>query len=104
VGWEIRERGTTSYYYRSVRQGDRVKKEYVGGGALGQVAAELDEMKRRHREEEAAYWREEREHLERSAAFLQGLEEAAEVLVRAHLLDSGCHKNKGQWRRRRRGP
>ena len=91
----------TSYYYRSVRKGERVRKEYVGGGALGEVAAELDEVKRRQREEEAAYWREERERLERSAAFLQELEEAAEVLVRAHLLASGCHKHKGQWRKQR---
>ena len=103
MGWETRERGAGSYYYRSVREGDRVKKEYVGGGTLGEVAAELDEVKRRQREEEAAYWGEERERLERSAAFLQGLEEAAEVLVRAHLLASGFHKHKGQWRRKR-GP
>ena len=91
----------TSYYYRSVRKGERVRKEYVGGGALGEVAAELDEVKRRQREEEAAYWREERERLERSAAFLQELEEVAEILVRAHLLASGFHQHKGQWRKQR---
>ena len=91
----------TPYYYRSVRKGERVRKEYVGGGALGEAAAALDEVKRRQREEEADYWREERERLERSAAFLQELEEAAEVLVRAHLLSSGCHQHKGQWRRQR---
>jgi hypothetical protein len=68
---------------------------------LGQVAAELDEVKRRQREEEAAYWREERERLEESVAFLQELTEVAEVLVRAHLLASGCHRHKGQWRRQR---
>ena len=101
MGWETRARGVTSYYYRSVRKGERVRKEYVGGGALGEVAAELDEVKRRQREEEAAYWREERERLERSAAFLQELEEVAEILVRAHLLASGCHQHKGQWRKQR---
>ena len=101
MGWETRERGATSYYYRSVREGDRVRKEYVGGGALGQAAAELDEVKRRLREEEVAYWREERERLEQNAAFLCELEEAAEVLTRAHLLANGCHRIKGQWRRQR---
>ena len=90
----------TPYYYRSVREGERVRKKYVGGGTLGEVAAELDELKRQQREEEAAYWREERERLERSAAFLQELEETAEVLVRAHLLACGCHKHKGLWRRK----
>jgi len=104
VGWETRERGVGSYYYRSVRSGDRVKKEYVGGGLLGQVAANLDETERLRREEEAAYWEAERERLvERSAAFLQELTDAAEILTWAHLLASGCHQHKGQWRRQR-GP
>jgi len=87
------------YYYRSVREGGRVRKEYVGSGALGEVAAALDELKRRQREEEAAYWREERERLQRSAAFLQELEEAAQILTRAQLLVSGFHKRNGEWRR-----
>jgi len=87
------------YYYRSVWEGARVRKEYVGTGALGEVAAALDELKRRQREEEAGYWREERERLQRSAAFLQELEEAAQILTRAQLLVSGFHKRKGEWRR-----
>jgi len=94
VGWETRERGVTSYYYRSVREGERVKKEYVGGGLLGQVAAKLDEIERLRKKEEVASWEVEREHIERSAAFLHELTEAAEVLVRAHLLASGCHHHK----------
>ena len=89
------------YYYRSVREGGRVRKEYVGTGALGEVAAALDELKRRQREEEAAYWREERERLQRSAAFLQELEEAAEILTQAHLIAAGFHKRRGEWRRLR---
>ena len=93
-----------SYYYRSVRSGGRIKKEYVGGGLLGEVAAKLDETERLRRKEEVAYWRAERERLERDAAFLQELTEAAEVLTRAHLLASGCHQHKGQWRRRQREP
>src|SRR5215213_8679506 len=99
MGWE--ERRGRQYYYRSVREGKRVRKEYVGGGALGQLVAQIDELERLQRKEEEAFCREQREHLERSAAFLQGLEEAAEVLVRAHLLASGCHKHKGQWRKQR---
>ena len=61
MGWE--ERRGRLYYYRSVRQGKRVRKEYVGGGTLGQLAAELDELERLQREEEEASWREERERL-----------------------------------------
>jgi hypothetical protein len=103
VGWETRKRGTNRYYTRSRREGGRVVREYIGGGMLGRLAAQLDELERQQREEETTYWRAERERLERSAAFLQELTEAAEVLTRAHLLASGCHQHKGQWRRQR-GP
>ena len=101
MGWETRERGATSYYYRSVREGDRVRKEYCGGGRFGRLAARLDEVKRRQREEEANYWKVEKERLEQNTAFLWEIEEAAEILARAQLLVSGFHKRKGEWRRLR---
>ena len=103
MGWEMRKRGTDRYYTRSRREDGRVVREYIGGGVLGRLAAQLDEIERRQREEETAYWREERERLEQNAAFVGELEEAAEVLVRAHLLANGFHQHKGQWRRQR-GP
>ena len=65
------------------------------------IAALGDEIKRRQREEEAAFRKEEREHLEASAAFLKELEEAAEVLVRANLVGAGCRKRKGERSRER---
>jgi hypothetical protein len=91
------------YYYKSRRDGEKVRKVYVGAGDFAHVAAQLDETERLRREEEAAYWEAERERLERSVGFLGELTEAAEVLVRAHLLASGFHQHKGQWRRQR-GP
>jgi len=97
MGWE--ERRGRLYYYRSVRKGKRVRKEYAGGGSLGQLAAQIDELERLQREEEEASWREERERLQRSAGFLRELEEAAEILIRAQLLVAGFHKRKGEWRR-----
>ncbi len=102
MGWETRKRGT-SYYTRSRREGSNVRREYIGAGPLAELIAQFDKLQRIQREEEAAYWKAERERLERSAAFLQELEEAAQVLVQAHLLASGCHQHKGQWRRQR-GP
>jgi hypothetical protein len=97
----LEERNGRVYYYKSRRDGEKVRKVYVGAGDFAHVAAELDETKRLRRKEEVAYCEAERERLERSAAFLGELEEAAEVLVRAHLIAAGCHRHKGEWRRAR---
>ena len=99
MGWE--ERRGHQYYYRSVREGKRVRKEYVGGGEFGQLLARLDELERLQRKEEEASWREEQKRLQRSAGFLRELEEAAQILIRAELLVAGFHKRKGEWRRLR---
>ena len=97
----LEKRNGHVYYYKSRRDGEKVRKVYVGAGDFAHVAAKLDERERLRRKEEVAYWEAERERLERSATFLQELTEAAEVLTRAHLLASGCHQHKGQWRRQR---
>jgi len=64
VGWEARKKGTRRYYTRSRREDGRVVREYIGGGVLGRLAAQLDEIERRQREEETAYWRQEQECFE----------------------------------------
>ena len=102
MGWETRERGIHSYYYRSVRQGDRVRKEYCGDGMLGRVAAQLDEIEHRQREEDSAYWKEEQERFEQHMAFVGELEEATQILSQAHLIAAGFHKRRGEWRKRAR--
>jgi hypothetical protein len=101
VGWETRERGANSYYYRSFRKGDRVRKEYHGNGVLGRLAAQRDEQIRLRSEKEAARQRVEKERLQQSVRFLRELEEVAQILTRAQLLVSGCHKHRGEWRRLR---
>jgi hypothetical protein len=100
MGWETRQRGG-AYYTRSRWKDGKVVREYVGGGVIGRLASRQDELERLQREQKAARRRKEREGLERSAGFLGKLDEAAEVLMRAELLASGCHKHKGEWRRLR---
>jgi hypothetical protein len=100
VGWEQRQRGT-SYYTRSRRVDGEVRREYVGCGILGEIAALEDEHERRQLREEAGYWNEEKERLKQDVAFLQELEEAANILIRAHLIAAGCHRHRGEWRRLR---
>ena len=101
MAWEKRERGGP-YYTRSKKVNGRVIREYVGGGALGEIAARMDALERRRREEKAALWREEREGLEALDGITEELYEAAETLTNATLVAAGYYRHKrGEWRKRR---
>jgi hypothetical protein len=76
--WERRERGGL-YYTRSRKVDGRVVREYVGGGILGELAAQMDAERRRRRQEEEASRREERERLDSLVTPVEELCEAAEV-------------------------
>ena len=76
-------------------------REYVGGGALGELAARTDAEDRERREAEVATGRAAVHRLEQLVAPVVELCEVAEVLARAHLIATGCHRHKGEWRRRR---
>ena len=97
----LEKRNGRVYYYKSRRDGEKVRKVYVGAGDFAHLAAQLDEAERLKREEETTRWRKEKERLEASAAFVKELEGAAEILTRAQLLMAGFHKHKGEWRRLR---
>lgn len=95
----LERRDGRTYYYRSVRDGDKVRKVYVSAGELARIAHERETMRRaleEHRREEE---RRELERLEALAAPVLELDRAAAVLARAHLVAGGYHKRKGEWRR-----
>jgi hypothetical protein len=101
MAWEKRERGG-SYYTRSRKVNGRVVREYVGGGVLGELAAQIDAEERLRREVEAAAWREERERLEEFAGLVEELCDEVETIARATLLAAGYRRHKrGGWRRQR---
>ena len=61
MGWE--QRRGRCYYYRSVRQGARVTKEYLGSGPAAALAASIEArqreeraQRRRRAAEERARW------------------------------------------------
>ena len=101
MAWEERERGGR-YYYRSVRDGERVRKKYVGRGETAEILARGDETIRLVRKLERDNGQEELERMEELAAPLLEAAELAEILARAHLVAGGYHRHKGsEWRLRR---
>ena len=100
MAWEQR-RGDGLYYYRSVRDGGRVRKEYVGRGEIAEVIAHADETIRQSRAARAEREREDLEGARGLATAADELHEAAETLARAELVAAGYHRHKGEWRLRR---
>ena len=97
----LERRDGNLYYYRSVRDGQRIRKVYVGAGNLARIVAEGDMLRRTAREQERKREKDELERLEALAAPLLELSEAAEILAHAHLIAAGFHRRKGEYRRAR---
>src|SRR5690242_11326152 len=90
------------YYYRSIRDGDRVRRVYLGRGPAAQLAALLDEERRSEHRERSLAWRAEEARWEAAAARQRALDELGEMVARAALLAAGYHQHdRGAWRRRR---
>ncbi len=100
MAWEQRERGGR-YYTRSRRVDGRVVREYIGAGLAGVMASEADRIEQEQREVEALEEEQEWQRLGALTAPLLEVSEAAEVLAQAHLIATGCHRHKGEWRRAR---
>lgn len=100
VTWETRRRGGR-YYTRSRRVGGRVVREYVGSGAVGELAAEVDAMERAERLARCSEWRQQCGEARDVRDALAALEARSRQWVSDTLSAEGFHRHKGQWRRRR---
>jgi hypothetical protein len=97
----LERRNGRLYYYRSVRDGESVRKLYVGAGEFACICSETDILRRTGRRAQRERERVELERLEGLVALVEELSDVAEVLVIAHLVDGGYRKRKGEWRRAR---
>jgi hypothetical protein len=100
MGWK-RINGR-EYYYRSERQGGRVKTTYVGAGELGLFAAVLEAEERQEREAERVAVRAEREEADAEERAVVEWFDGIQAVADAAMIAAGLHKHKGQWRRKRR--
>jgi hypothetical protein len=90
------------YFYKSEREGGRVKSTYFGAGESGALMAEWIEVERLERAAEREQLREEREESDAEERAISDWFDDVQAVADAALLAAGFHKHKGQWRRRRR--
>ena len=95
MGWD---RG---YYYRVRKVNGRVEREYIGGGVIGQLAAELDTQERQERQQKTAAESAVRTEQDGLDARVDELSELTDRLTCLALRALGYHDHKGQWRKRR---
>ena len=101
MGWETRRRGS-SYYVRKERQRDRVVSHYIGGGAIGSLAALYDVREQDKRRRERKKERAERDRLAADDRTMEEFFAEVEETVRQVLEAAGYHQhNRGEWRKRR---
>ncbi len=83
------------HYYRSERDGERVRSIHVGKGLMADIVLQLDAE--RHAEEAA--WRQARAELDAEDAEMAAFEKVTTMLARATLYASGGYRHhKGNWR------
>lgn len=100
MGWETRRRGGR-YYTRSKKINGRVVREYVGGGQLGELVAEMDIEDRLEQQARSERLRVERLRLDESDEALDAVCRNTDRLVAESLEAAGYHRHKGEWRKKR---
>src|SRR5215213_6995212 len=97
----LEKRNGNLYYYRSVRDGEKVRRVYVGAGETPRIAHEQDVMSRADEERRRQEEHRAQERLEALCAPVLEIGKAAEILVRAHLIAAGYRRYQRHWRRER---
>ena len=90
------------YYYKSEREGGRVKTTYFGAGESGLLISLLEREDRAEREAERDERRAEREENRAEEKAVADWFDDVQAVADAAMIAAGFHKHKGQWRRRRR--
>src|SRR3954447_20739342 len=102
LGWERRGRGR-AYYYRSVREANRVRRVYSGAGQAGARAAALHAAGQAARAERLAAEQRARARIRAPDGDLAAIGAATDALVAAALRAHGFYVHHRQWRRRKQG-
>jgi hypothetical protein len=99
MAWE--QRGSHTYYYRSVRRNGRVTKDYLGTGPLAELYAAKDVERQAQRQAEAEAWRQEQAALDALDQQIDAWWDMGTVLLKATLYTEGYYQHdRGPWRKR----
>lgn len=99
MSWDTKGK-SGPYYYRSVREGGRVRKIYVGRGPRADEAAREVEQRRQAHQAGLEARHREQARTAVAEARLNELQTQLNLLIQAVLLVAGFYKHHGQWRRR----
>ena len=99
MGWEVR--GRCRFYTRSRKVAGRVVREYIGTGAVAELAAAADAVRRADRRTAMEARRAEQANWQAALAPLLELSRVADLLARAALLAGGYHRHARTWRKKR---
>ena len=89
------------YYYKSERDGGRVRSTYFGAGEGGTLMAEMVALVRLERAADREQLREERQDSEAEETAVSEWFDGVQAVADAAMIAAGFHKRKGQWRRKR---
>ena len=103
MGWEMRG-ANGPYYYRSVRRGWRVLREYHGKGSMlmAEKAILSAKMQRKDRLAERQAVLDETVRTQPAMALTDEIDVTTQLIFEASMLVAGFHRpNYGRWRKRR---
>jgi hypothetical protein len=99
MAWE--QRGTHTYYYRSVRRHGRVTKEYLGTGSLAALVAAADTERQAQRQAQVEAWRQAQAALEALERQIDAWWDLGTLELKATLYTEGYYRHdRGTWRKR----
>jgi hypothetical protein len=89
------------YFYKSEREGGRVRSVYFGPGASGAVMAEWIALERLEKAAEREREREEREESDADERAISDWFDDVQAVADMAMIAANYHRHRGEWRRRR---
>src|SRR4051794_1323592 len=101
MSWDAKRAGGPTYFYRSVREGGRGRKIYLGRGPEAKDQAPRDEEERAARAADSSQIRASRERVGRAVVATRAFRAAVALITEASLLAVGVRLHRGEIRRKR---